>query len=185
MIVAECHDTTRLLRRTIGLTGCAMFLLAASGCTQKQRPFQVGERVQVSGVVYTIHDAQWVTELEAGADKSRTPKHRFLMVHLTINNGGSKEVTVPLLNAVDAAGAEHLELSEGQGVPEWLGILRTLNPTESKEGRIVFDLPLGAYSLKVTDGGEQEREQTALVTLPLLAKGASMDSPLLNEPKQD
>ena len=184
MIVTECHGTTRPLRRTIGLAACAKFLVAASGCTPKARVFQVGERVQVSGVVYTIHEAQWLTQLDAGTDTPRMAKNRFLVIHLTIGNSGSKEVTVPLLNVVDAAGAEHLEVSEGKGVSEWLGILRTLNPTESKEGRIVFDLPVAQYNLKVTDGGDQEHEQTALVTLPVAAKGATMDSPPLNEPKQ-
>ena len=185
MIVTECHGTTRPLRRTIGLAACAMFLVAASGCTPKARVFQVGERVQVSGVVYTIHEAQWLTQLDAGTDSPRIPKNRFLVIHLTVSNSGSKEVTVPLLNVVDAAGAEQLELSDGKGVAEWLGILRTLNPTESKEGRIVFDLPVAPFSLKVTDGNDQEQERTALVALPVAANGATMDSsPLLNEPKQ-
>ena len=185
MIVTECHGTTRPSRRTIGLAACAMFLMAASGCTPKARVFQVGERVQVSGVVYTIHEAQWLTQLDAGTDTPRMPRNRFLVIHFTVSNAGNKEATIPLLSVVDAAGAEHLELAEGKGVSEWLGILRTMNPTESKEGRIVFDLPVAQYSLKVTDGKEQEQEQTALVGLPVAAKGATMDSsPLLNEPKQ-
>jgi hypothetical protein len=105
------------------------------------------------------------------------------LVHLSVNNAGSKEVNLPLLNAVDSAGQEHLELSEGQGVVEWLGLLRPLNPTESKDGRIVFDIPMGAYNLRLSDGGDPESERTALVTLPPASK-QGMESPLLNQPKQ-
>jgi len=184
MIVSECHGTTRPTRRTIGLAACVLLVLGATvGCTQEQRKFQIGERVALGGVVYTVHDAQWQSELDAGGLHPRTPQHRFLLVHLTVSNSGNKGATVPLLNLVDASGADHLELSDGQGVPEWLGVLRPVNPTESKVGRIVFDVPVASYLLRVTDGGEQEVEKTALVALPQVPKGGPMDSPLLNEPK--
>jgi hypothetical protein len=65
-----------------------------------------------------------------------------------------------------------------------LGILRTLNPTETKDGRILFDVPPGTYSLRITDGGSQESERTALVALPPASKQGGMDSPLLNQPSK-
>jgi hypothetical protein len=159
-------------------------LAALSGCTQQARIFQIGEKVQVGGVIYNVLDTEWATELDPGSATVRTPKHKFLIVHLTVNNAGSKEVNLPLLNAIDSTGQEHLELSEGQGVVEWLGLLRPLNPTESKDGRIVFDIPAGAYNLRLSDGGDPESERTALVALPPAAK-QGMESPLLNQPKQE
>ena len=183
MSVTECHGTIRLPRRTICLAGCAAVLAALSGCTQKARIFPMGEKVQVGGVIYTVLDAEWTGELDPGSPTARTPTHRYLLVHLSVNNAGSKEVNLPLLNAVDSAGQEHLELSEGQGVVEWLGLLRPLNPTESKDGRIVFDIPMGAYNLRLSDGGDPESERTALVALPPASK-QGMESPLLNQPKQ-
>ncbi len=184
MSVTECHGTIRPRRRTIGLVICALLLTVLSACTPKSRIFQFGEKVEVGGAVYTLMDAEWATQLDAGGAAVRTPQHRFLVVHLSVSNAGSKELTLPLLNVVDPAGVEHLESSEGQGVTEWMGILRTLNPAESKEGRIVFDIPVGNYNLRVTDGREQDRERTELVALPPAPK-ASLDSPLLNQPKQD
>ena len=184
MTVTECHGTIRPRRRTICLGACLALAVAATGCSPKQQMFQIGERVQLGGIVYTVHDTEWAAELDAGGANARAAKHKFLIVHLSINNSGSKEVTLPLLNAVDAAGADHLELAEGPGVPEWLGILRPLNPTETKNGRIVFDVPVGTYNLRLTDGGEQDAERTATVALPAVSKHGNMDSPLLNEPKQ-
>jgi hypothetical protein len=179
MSVIESHGTIRLPRRTICLAVCAVLTVA---CTPKTRAFQVGERAQVGGAVYTVLDTEWTGELNQGGEPPLAPKHRFLIVHLNINNAGSKEITIPLLHVVDASGGEHLELSEIKGMPDWYGILRALNPTESKEGRIVFDVPVGAYNLRVTDGAEQESERTALVVLPPGSK-TSLDSPLLNQPK--
>lgn len=183
MTVSESHGTIPAPRRTMCLAMCAILSALFAGCTEKARVFQVGERVQTGGAVYTVVDAEWAAELNPGSESAMTPKNRFLIVHVTVNNAGSKEVTVPLLHIVDSNGAEHIEVSEIKGMADWLGILRTLNPTESKEGRIVFDVPLGAYNLRVTDGAEQESERTALVALPVGTK-ATLDSPLLNQPKQ-
>lgn len=183
MSVTECHGTIRLPRRTICLAAAATVLAVLSGCNQKERIFQVGEKVPVGGAIYTVLESEWVAELDPGSAMGRTPKHRFLVVHIGINNAGSKELNLPLLNAVDSTGQDHLEVSEGQGVVEWLGLLRPLNPTESKDGRIVFDVPPGTYNLRLSDGGDPENERTALVALPAPAKGGPMDSPLLNQPR--
>src|SRR6187401_183437 len=97
MSVTECHGTIRLPRRTICLAGCAAVVAALSGCTQKARIFPMGEKVQVGGVIYTVLDAEWTGELDPGSPTARTPTHRYLLVHLSVNNAGSKEVNLPLL----------------------------------------------------------------------------------------
>ncbi len=178
----ESHGTTRPTRRTICLA-TGLMLAAFSGCTKPPQIHQLGEKVQLGGMVFSVLDAEWAADIDAGGANAKTPQHRFLIVHLTMSNTGSKEATIPLLHVVAADKSEQLELAEGQGVPNWLGILRTLNPAESKEGRIVFDVPPGAYSLRLTDGGDQERELTAMVVLPPNAGKGSMDSPLLNQTK--
>ena len=172
---------TRPYRRTIALAAFSM-LATLSGCTEKKQIHQIGEKVQLGGVVYSVLDTEWLTGLDSGGTGARTPAHRFLVVHLSMTNGGSKEATLPLLHIVGPDGAEHLELADGKGLPNWLGILRTLNPTETKDGRIVFDVPVGAYSIRLTDGSEQELEKTAMVVLPASPKQA-MDSPILNDTK--
>jgi Domain of unknown function (DUF4352) len=184
VIITECHGTTWARHCTIGRVACAILLVTAAGCTQPPaKVYATGERIDVGSVTYTVHDAEWVTELPTGADKPRAPKQRFLIVHLAVNNAGHAEVTPPLLHVVDAANVEHIELAEGQGVPSWLGVLRNVKPGESIQGRVLFDVPPGAYNLKVTDGAEPENEKTALVKLP--EAKAHMESPLLNAPKEN
>lgn len=172
--------TTRTGRRTILATATLLMLAALAGCTKQQQIHQVGDKVQVGGVLYSVLDADWVNELDAGGGLPRTPQHKYLVVQLSISNVGNKETTLPLLHVVKPDNSEVLELSEGQGVEGWLGILRTLNPTETKVGRIVFDVPQAAYNLRLTDGGEPDSEKTAVVALP--AKKGGLDSPLLNTP---
>ncbi|MCC6537513.1 MAG: DUF4352 domain-containing protein [Bryobacterales bacterium] len=173
--------TTRMGRRTICAAAAVFLVTVLAGCTRQQQVHQLGDKVQVGGVLYSVIDAEWVNELNSGGGLPRTPQHRFLVVQLSMSNVGNKETTLPLLHVVKPDNTELLELSEGQGIESWLGILRTLNPTETKVGRIVFDVPQGAYNLRLTDGGDPDTEKTAVVALPAKSKGG-MDSPLLNTP---
>jgi hypothetical protein len=187
MNVSECHGTTRPARRTIASSAAGalcLMLSALSGCAEKQAVHQIGEKVQLGGVIYSVLDTEWASQLDAGGAAPRLPQHRFLIVRVSVNNAGNREVNLPLLHLVGTDRAEHLELADGQGVTGWMGILRTLNPTESKDGRLLFDVPdTGSYSLRLTDGSsEQESEKTAMVTLPASSKN-SMESPLLNDAK--
>ncbi len=47
-----------------------------------------------------------------------------------------------------------------------MGYLRLLQPRESRSGRLLFDVPQGAYKLRVSSGGDPESEQTALIDIP-------------------
>ena len=99
------------------------------------------------------------------------------MIRVQVLNSGNKEVTVPLLNLEDDNGNNYLELSDGQGVEEWWGVLRTLSPSETQNRRVLFDVRPMNHKLRVTDGGEPDKEQTALVTIPLKLKDAAPLTP--------
>jgi len=86
---------------------------------------------------------------------------------VTITNSGGREARPPLLTLVHSSGSEHTELSEVEGVHDWLGLLRRLEPAATEDGRIVFDVARGAYKLRLSDGGEPGQENTALVEIPL------------------
>ena len=74
---------------------------------------------------------------------------------------------MPLLQLEDGQGRSFMELADVQGVPEWLGVLRNLGPTETVTGRIVFDVKPQEYQLRLTDGGKPDDERTTQVTIPL------------------
>jgi len=125
----------------------------------------MGELVQVGRLIYTVLETEWLSALGA-----RVPKYKFLSVRMTINNSGNTERSVPLLEVLDAKDKVYLEESDGAGLDEWFGVLRNLAATETSQGRLLFDVPQGAYRLRVNDGGEPGSEVTALVDIPLQIK---------------
>jgi len=145
----------------------AAFLL---GCGAQEKasktPHAMGERVQVGPLVYTVLEADWENELGDGAN-ARIPKNRFLVIRLSVQNAGSKELTLPLLTLEDDKRQETLELDKGQGVEDWMGLLRHVTPANTIQGRIVFDVAVAPYQLRLTDAAELENERTAYVSIPL------------------
>ena len=64
-------------------------------------------------------------------------------------------------------GKSFTELDNGAGVDNWFGVLRTMNPAQTQQGRLLFDVPLTSYRLRLTDGGEAGSEKYAWVEIPL------------------
>ena len=140
------------------LAGCSSGNpLASSG-----KLYRMGERVVAGRLIYTVLETEWISALG-----SRVPKNKFLAIRLTINNSGNTESSVPLLELVDPKGRVYLEESDGAGLDEWFGMLRSLAATETAQGRLLFDVPQDNYKLRVTDGGEPGSEITAMVDVPL------------------
>ncbi len=159
-----------LLRFTL-LTGS---LIALAGCSQSRRSpmlatFPIGTQVTTAPLVYTIVDANWEAELGT-PDGPRLPKNRFMVVTLTVTNSGGGEAGVPLLSLVDSRGNTYMEEQKGDGVTQWLGFLRVMKPAETDQGQILFDVPPGAYKLRLSSGGDPEQEKAALVDIPFMAE---------------
>lgn len=49
----------------------------------------------------------------------------------------------------------------------WFGFLRTISPAQTQQGRVVFDVPLSSYKLRLTDGGDPAIEKYAWVNIDL------------------
>lgn len=161
---------------TVGRAGTLPMLAALSlalaltfGCgsgAMNEPVHRMGELTSVGPIVYNVLETEWRTDL-GGSLGQVTPGDRFLLIRLTITNSSNEEVAIPLLALENSAGEVYRELSEVSGVPNWLGLLRIIEPTASAEGVIVFDVPTDDYMLRVTDGGDLERERTALIEIPL------------------
>ncbi len=151
-------------REWLALAGIGTSLSDCStgGALAGAKLYRMGERVVVGQLIYTVLETEWMSAIG-----SRVPKNKFLAVRVTINNSGNTERAVPLLELVDAKNTDILESSEGDGLDEWFGILRSLAATETAQGRLLFDVPQANYKLRVTDGGEPGSEVTALVDIPL------------------
>lgn len=157
----------RLLKlRLLAIT--PVILLAGCGRTTSasQIDYQMGERVVLGPLSYNVIETSWKSQL-GDEFKVRTPQQRFLLISISATNGGGHDVSIPLLILQGQDGKEYPESDNGENVDSWFGLLRTLNPAQTQQGRLVFDVPLGSYRLRLSDGGEPGSERYAWVTIPL------------------
>lgn len=151
-------------------TGAVLACLFLSGCRKgansAQIDFGMGDKVVVGPLTYTVIDATWQGQLGEGY-KTRTPEQRFLLLTVAVTNSGGKELSVPLLQLEAANGPTFTEIANGEGVDQWFGLLRNVSPAQTLQGKVVFDVPLTSYRLRLTDGGEPGFERYAWVQVPL------------------
>jgi Telomeric repeat-binding factor 2. len=127
----------------------------------------MGERVQLGPLTYNVIETEWKTQLAEGVG-SKIPANRYLIVKMSITNGGGGNVAVPLFTVEDAAGHSYPEVTEGtDAVASWLGLLRNMAPAQNENGVVIFDVPMGAYKLRISDGGDIGNEKTALIDIPV------------------
>jgi len=131
-----------------------------------QSEYPLGEKVPVGPLTYTVVETTWRSQLGQTLN-IRAPQKRFLLITISVTNGGGHEISVPLLQLEDANGKTYSESDNGEGVDNWFGILRTLRPAETQQGRLLFDVPLTSFKLRLTDGGEPGTEKYAWVQIPL------------------
>jgi hypothetical protein len=144
---------------------CAALLLNA--CSRQEsasaRNYTLGEKATVGHIIYTVYETQWAPQFGEGP-VARVPQHRFFLVRMTAVNGGSADLSVPNMTIEDDQGNSYPELSDGEGVPNWIGYLRQVKPAESAQGNLLFDAPPAHYKLRVTD---EDGEHAAFVDIPL------------------
>jgi len=154
----------------VGFLTLVLAFAALTGCGSRgdslRIDYQMGERVTVGPLTYNVVESVWRSQL-GDAFKLRIPDQRFLLLTISVTNGGGHEVSVPLLTLQNQNGQNYLESDNGEGVDNWFGLLRTLSPAQTQQGHILFDVPLTSYRLRVTDAGEPGSEKFAWVQIPL------------------
>jgi hypothetical protein len=156
-------------------------VLLINGCGSKQNSLRIdypmGERVTLGPLTYNVIETAWRSQL--GSEfKIRIPQQRFLMITISATNGGGKDVSIPLLTLENQNGDTFRELDNGDGVDGWFGFLRTISPAQTQQGRIVFDVPLTSYKLRLTDGADPAVEKYAWVNIDLhMDQDMSVETP--------
>ncbi len=158
-----------MLRRVSSpfLLTLAIFILAA-GCrttVNSRAEYQMGEKVPVGPLTYNVVEKVWRSQL-GELFPSRMPQNRFLLISISATNGGGGEVSVPLLQLEGPDGKIYAEVQNGEGVDNWFGILRTIEPAQTQQGRILFDVPLSSYRLRLSDG-DSASGRFSYVQIPL------------------
>ena len=144
----------------------APLLLTSCGDGDKPLPvrtYTMGERVSLGHVTYQVFETQWLTHLGTGPDQ-RVPKNRYFLVRMSAVNSGGAEIIVPNFVLEDDNGNSYPEMSEAEGVPQYIGYLRTVKPGESAMGNALFDAPPRHYKIKIKD---ETGEKTAYIDIPL------------------
>lgn len=142
-------------------------LLASQLACVKPAPvnvYRMGDKVQVGPLIYNVFETKWLPQIGDGPE-AKMPAHRFLILRLTVVNGGAETLSVPPFQLADAAGQIHQESMEGLGVSRWLGIARTVKPADTLDGSVVFDVEPKTYKLRLDDGSVSGGVQ--MVELPL------------------
>ena len=80
---------------------------------------------------------------------------------------------IPNLTIEDDKGKHFEEVSNGEGVPQWVGYLREVKPADIVQGNIVFDAPPAHYKLKLAD---ETGDEIALIDLPLVRRRDARNS---------
>lgn len=168
------QPTPPFLNRRLFLTGASGLVLGLAGCNResaeapekKGKTFKMGERAAVGLLTYNVLEATYFTQL-GSAGSYKIPEKRFLVIRLAITNGGAKEAELPFLRLVDEAGTEYSEMGEADFLFGWFGLIRKIGPTQTEEGRILFDVQPKSYRLEVTDGAEPGKEQLGFVEIPI------------------
>jgi len=155
--------------------------LPLAGCKRQnseQINFRMGERVIATPMVYNVVQSTWRTQL-GDIFKMHVPEHRYLLITLSATNGGGHQVSVPFFTLEGPNRQEYKELENGEGIENWFGLLREIAPAETRQGNLVFDVPLSSYRLRLTDGGEPGTEKFVWVDIPLrMDTDSTVDTPI-------
>ena len=154
--------------------------LLASGCrptAATHAEYQMGEKAGVGPLTYNVVEKVWRSQL-GDTFQIRVPQNRFLLISISATNGGGTEVSVPFLQLEGPDGKVYKEIETGEGVDNWFGILRTIQPAQTAQGRILFDVPLSSYRLRLSDG-DSVSGRYAYVPIPLqIDADPPVDSPM-------
>lgn len=143
----------------LGLAGCSGDSPSRS---EQVRVVPAGEKAPAGHLTYSVLDSQILTQVDA--ETPRVPKERFIVVQLAVNNSGNSDANIPGVVLESDSGATYNELTDGNGIQGFLGVLRHVGPGQTARGAIAFDAPAAHYRLRFAD---ENAENEILADLPL------------------
>jgi hypothetical protein len=149
-----------------GILFLAGLLVGCSHSEPKPSESSMGEKVTLGPLTYTVIDSSWHSQL-GDVFSIRPAQQRFLILTVSVTNGGGSDVSIPLLNLENSEGKIFVESDNGEHVDNWFGLLRNISPAQTQQGRILFDVPLTSYRLRLTDGAGPGEEKYGWVSIPL------------------
>jgi hypothetical protein len=143
----------------LGLAGCSGDSPAKS---EQVRVVPAGEKAPAGHLTYSVLDSQILTQVEA--ETPRIPKDRFIVVQIAVSNSGNTDANIPGVVLESDSGTTYNELTDGNGIQGFLGVLRHVGPGQTARGAIAFDAPAAHYRLRFAD---ENADNEILADLPL------------------
>lgn len=123
---------------------------------------KIGDTVHVGYWTYRVDGFRWTPVVGDGMLAERADAH-FIIVDLIIRNDDRTASTLPKIVLVDPEGREFEQSSKGIFMDGSFGVLKEVNPGVESSGHLVFDVPPGQYTIKLSGGIESS--DAALVAL--------------------
>lgn len=117
------------------------------------RKLNLGETISVGYMSYCVWNAWWSDQLSKNVFLDDKPDAEFLFIELSVRNNDNKARTIPPFLLIDQNGAEYNTTSKAWQVDGGLGLLVDLNPSVTKRGKIVFDIPRNRHYKLIVSGG--------------------------------
>jgi len=113
----------------------------------------MGETLSVGYTSYCVWRAWYSDRLSSNQFLNKRPNAKWLFLDISVRNNDRKARMVPPFKLVDENGAEYESSGEGTMIENAIGVLESLNPSVTKQGLVVFDVPQNhQYRLKVSGG---------------------------------
>jgi Domain of unknown function (DUF4352) len=135
----------------------AALLVVTTGCSSSSAKkesatiYPAGEKATIGPLTYSITDTEMTQTLGDDPATARNAQERFYLVKVTVSNSGSSDQPIPAMTLVDDQGHSIAELADGANVPNWLGVVRKVGPTQTEQGVVLFDAPTKHYRLRLND----------------------------------
>jgi hypothetical protein len=159
----------RLLSLVSLSVAAVLAIVPTTGCQKAptgQTNFQAGEVAAAGPLIYNVVQTTWRTEY-GDLLKKRIPQNRYLQITLSVTNKGSQSVSLPFFALDGDNQTSYKEVEDGNGVGNWFGVIREIGPGDTRQGNLIFDVPLKSYRLRLTDGGDPSSEKYIWVEIPL------------------
>ncbi|HWF07463.1 MAG TPA: DUF4352 domain-containing protein [Bryobacteraceae bacterium] len=128
-------------------------LISCSSAPATRQPiiYAAGDKATIGPLVYNMTDGEFTQQLGDDPNSARAAQNRFYLLRLSVSNSGNEDKPIPAMMLVDDDGTAYNELSDGAGIPNWLGVVRKVGAAQTEQGYVAFDVPLKHYRLRLND----------------------------------
>jgi hypothetical protein len=148
----------------VGIVGIGLVLIGMVGGTSAPRSgiagpaaggaqpiHQIGDTIHVGYWTYRVNGYRWTPYIGDGFLGQKADAE-YMIVDLSIRNDDRTESTLPSIVLVDDQGREFEQSSHSFLLRNSFSLLKQLNPTVESRGTLLFDIPPGEYTIRLSGG---------------------------------